>query len=256
MFGTYFYHQRIRKSVALFGSLFNNLHVIRKDAAGTAIISTQKVPLSYAPKQKFLARIREVADLDQDQMTAIKLPRMSFEIVSMAYDSPRQLPKTNKVTLASNIPGVRTDTYTPIPYILTFSLNIFTKTQDDALQIVEQIIPFFPPQYTLTVKPFGDYADIVEDVPIALQSIAWSDDYEGPQESRRTIVYTLDFEMKISFSGPIADGVGVIGKAITEFHIEDNAASELSYRRTITEIDPLDSSADDDYGFSVTHDRT
>jgi hypothetical protein len=181
---------------------------------------------------------------------------MSFEIVSMAYDSPRQLPKTNKVTLACNTPGVRTDTYTPVPYILTFSLNIFAKSQDDALQIVEQIIPFFPPQYTLSVKPFGDYADVVEDVPIALQSISWSDDYEGPQESRRTIVYTLDFEMKISFSGPISDGVGVIGKAITEFHLVENDPGELSYRRITTEPDPIDSSAADDYGFTVTHDRT
>lgn len=256
MFGTYFYHQRIRKSVALFGSLFNNLHVIRKDAAGTSVISTQKVPLSYAPKNKFLARIREVADLDKDQLTAIKLPRMSFEIVSIAYDSPRQLPRNNKVSLAQNVAGKRSTVYTPVPYILTFSLNIFTKTQDDALQIVEQIIPYFAPAYTLTIKPFGDFADVVEDVPITLQSIVWSDDYEGPQESRRTIMYTLDFEMKISFSGPITDGAAVITKAITEFHNDTDTTNELSHSRIIIQPDPLDSSADDDYGFTITHDIT
>ncbi len=254
MFGTYFYHKRIRKSVALFGTLFNNLYVLRKSSAGETL-STQKVPLAYSPKQKFLARLRDQPSLEDDQTIAIKLPRMSFEIVSMAYDSTRQLPKVNKICLPGSASGTRNSKYTPIPYILTFSLNIYAKNQDDALQIVEQIIPYFSPQYTLSVKPFADYADVTEDVPITLQSVAWSDDYEGPQESRRTIMYTLDFEMKISFSGPISDGEKVITSAITEFYLDQADSDELTHR--IKHVpDPINILADSDYGFTTTYDTT
>ncbi len=255
MFGTYFYHQRIRKSVSLFGTLFNNIHVIRKDSSG-GIINTQKVPLSYAPKQKFLGRLRDVPDLVNDTKVAMKLPRMSFEIVALAYDSTRQLPKNNKISLESNLPGTRNTIYTPIPYLLTFSLNVYAKSQDDALQIVEQIIPYFAPQYTLTVKPFSEYSDIVEDIPITLQSVAWSDDYDGPQESRRTIVYTLDFEMKVSFSGPVTDGQKVITSSITEFHLMEEGLADsdvLSHRIKYT-ANPIDIQKDSDYGFITEYD--
>lgn len=198
MFGGHFYHQRIRKAVAVFGSLFNELYVVRKNASG-GIISQVKVPLSYAPKRDFIDRIAQMDNgEDQERQVAIKLPRMSFEITGMNYDPTRQLPKMNKCRVApTSYDGSSTQLYTPVPYAIQFQLSIYARSQDDALQVVEQILPYFTPQYTVTVNPLDNY-DVKEDTPINLTGITFSDDYEGPLEARRTIVYTLDFEMKLS----------------------------------------------------------
>ena len=181
MFGTYFYHQKVRKSVAAFGSLFTRLHVIRKDKSGN-VISTVKVPLSYAPRSKYLERISGTNDLQRDESVALKLPRMAFEMTSIIYDETRQLPKRNlQIIQTTDNSNTKRAKITPqVPYNLTFSLTIFATAQDDALQIVEQILPYFTPQYSLTLKPFkGDYDDILEDAPITLQSVAYLSDYEG-----------------------------------------------------------------------------
>ena len=155
MFNQHFYHEKIRKCVAVFGTLFNNIHVVRKNASGAAI-SQMKVPLSYAPKAKFLERIRETEEMT-DTKLAIKLPRMSFEIDAIYFDPTRQLPKVNNFTrLVSDDTGVRTKFFTSVPYIINFELNILSKTNEDAVQILEQIIPFFNPAFTITMKPFSD----------------------------------------------------------------------------------------------------
>jgi len=158
MFGSYFYHQRVRKAVAVFGSLFNNINVVRTDAAGD-VISQVKVPLSYAPRRDFLARIDAMRDGEEaERQIAIKLPRMSFEITSMNYDATRQLPKMNKcVTFPDGLSDRAQEVYTPVPYTISFQLNVYAKAQDDALQIVEQILPYFTPQYTVTVKPLDNF---------------------------------------------------------------------------------------------------
>lgn len=249
MFNQYFYHKRIRKSVATFGSLFNNIYIVRKDAAGE-VINTQRVPLAYAPKDKYLARIEQSEDLRETGAVALKLPRMSFEMVTLAYDESRQLPKMNTKFLSGNVAGTRTKVYSPVPYFMIFSLNIFAKSQDDALQIVEQILPYFSPQYTLSIKPFEGYDDSVEDVPITLQSVSFSDDYEGAVESRRTIIYTLDFEMKVNFSGPIGQGEKVITKAITEFDVTDPTLQNIFQKMVVTP-DPANITGDSDFGFNV-----
>ena len=201
MLGTHFYNKRVRTSVSIFGSLFNDLHVIRTDASGAAI-SQVKVPLSYAPKRNFIERLSEMENgEDAERRVAIKLPRMSFEITDMAYDPTRQLPKINSYSQA--VAGTVTDRsriYTGVPYNIQFQLNVYSKTQDDALQLVEQILPYFAPQYNITVRPFTDAPDVKEDVPIILQGVTFQDDYEGVMEQRRTIIYTLDFSMKIKFS--------------------------------------------------------
>lgn len=218
MFGTYFYHQRIRKAVAVFGSLFNNINVVRENSAGD-IISQVKVPLSYAPKRDFLARIDAMQNGEQAEFqVALKLPRMSFEITSMNYDATRQLPKMNKcVTFPDNFSGRAQEVYTPVPYTVGFQLSIYAKSQDDALQIVEQILPYFTPQYTVTVKPLADF-DTKEDTPITLTAITFSDDYEGLLEARRTIVYTLDFEMKLSLFKNVSSSSSVITQATVNFY--------------------------------------
>jgi hypothetical protein len=247
MLTQHFYHEKIRKCVAVFGTLFNNLYVIRNNSSGQ-IINQLKVPLSYAPKQKFLDRIRETEDM-ADAKLAIKLPRMSFEMAAMYFDPSRQLPKVNNFTrLVSTDTGVRTKFFTAVPYILNFQLNILTKTNEDAVQILEQIIPYFNPSYTITMKPFSDYNDIKEDIPISLIGISFNDDYENTLESRRTIIYTLDFELKTQFFGPIADSK-VIRKAIVDF--KDQNTSELLERVTV-EPNPVDLNIIGDSDFNTT----
>ena len=218
MFGTYFYHSKTKKAVALFGRLFNNIYVIRKNSSG-AVISQVKVPLAYAPKQKYLERIRENPDLTNDTKVAIKLPRMSFEITSIAYDAARQLAKVGNFTTTSST-GVVTNRqkfFNPVPYTINFQLNAYAKSQDDALQIVEQILPTFNPQYALTIKPFStEYPGFKEDIQVIIQGVAFSDDFEGAMEQRRTIIYSMDFEMKLSYHGPISD-TNIIRDVRTKF---------------------------------------
>lgn len=253
IFGGHFYHQRIRKAVAAFGSLFNQLYVLRKDGSGN-VISQVRVPLSYAPRDKYLERIRVQEDLENDQAIALKLPRMSFEITSFNYDGTRQVAKTNKFS-TFNTDTSKKVFYAGVPYNIFFSLSIYAKTQDDALQVVEQIIPYFNPQYTLTMKPFPDYPTIKEDIPLTIVSTSFSDDFEGPVESRRTIIYTLEFEMKSMFYGPIGDQ-SIIREIQNNFYLingeyGDEDSDGLVSTATIVP-DPLDAGPDSDYGFTIT----
>jgi|TARA_R110001592_G_scaffold4540_1_gene25487 hypothetical protein len=255
MLNEYFYHERIRKSVAMFGSLFNNIYILHKNSAG-AVINTKKVPLSYAPKSKFLERIREHADLDESNKVALKLPRMSFEILAYTYAPERQLSKIGQFNRVGLTDSDRAKFYAPVPYNLSMQLNIFCKVQDDALQIVEQILPFFNPQYTLTIKPFSAYADIIEDCPITLSGMSYSDDYEGAMDARRTIVYQLDFEMEANFYSGIAN-TQIIRKIETEQYLMDipnglTADSDAKVSTLTVLPNPLNVTADSDFGFTTT----
>ena len=251
MFGTYFYHKRVRSAVSVFGSLFNNLFVLRKNSAGETI-SQVKVPLSYAPKRNFISRLETMNSGEQaERRVAIKLPRMSFEITSITYDNTRQLNKMNSLNkVLSGSTVSRQKIFSHTPYNINFDLNIYAKSQDDALQIVEQIFPFFTPQYTVTVKPFSNIADLTEDVPITLTSTNFSDDFEGAIEQRRTIIYTLSFEMKVNFYGPLNTSK-IIREVSNNLFIMDSALDSGDYLKTI-QITPTPSgvSADSDYGFN------
>lgn len=201
MLTEYFYNARVRRAVATFGALFDNINVLRKNSSG-AVISQVKVPLSYAPKRDFLARIDAMGNgEDAERMIAVKLPRMSFEITGMAYDGTRQLPKLNHCKVIADNSASQTEAlklYSPVPYNINFQLSIYAKGQDDALQIVEQILPYFTPEYAVTIKPLEGYSEFVEDSPLILDNVSFSDDFEAPLEARRTIIYTLDFTMKIA----------------------------------------------------------
>jgi len=255
MFGTYFYHEKIRKCVAMFGRMFNDIYVIRTNSSGAAV-SQVKVPLSYAPKQKYLERIRENPDLYNDTKVAVKLPRMSFEITNFAYDTSRQLTKTSTFNTVASENTKRKKFFPPVPYTINFQLNVYAKSQDDALQIVEQILPYFNPQYTLTVKPFPtDYPDFKEDIPIIIQGVGFQDDFEGQMESRRTIIYALDFEMKVSFHGPISESGIVRTTKIDLSQIDNGLQDSDTYLETIKVVpDPTDAIglADSDFGFTTT----
>ena len=254
MFGTHFYHKRVRTAVSVFGSLFNNLYVIRKNSSNE-VISQAKVPLSYAPKRNFLQRIQDMNNgEDAERRVAIKLPRMSFEITQMTYDAERQLPKTNNISTAiANSINSRQKLFTSTPYNISFQLNVYAKSQDDALQIVEQVLPFFTPQYTVTVKPFSDIATLTEDVPITLTGVQMQDDFEGAIEQRRTIVYSLDFDMKIAFHGPLNDGKIIRDVRNEFFIIGAGLADSDEYLQTLKVTpNPISVSMDSDYGFTET----
>ena len=251
MFGNHFYHQKIRKCVAIFGAMFNNLYVLRKDSNGN-VVSQVKVPLSYAPKDKYLERIRENANLSENTQVAIKLPRMSFEITSFTYDADRQLTKLSNFTTKGTANSNRQKFYSPVPYSINFQLNIYAKNQDDALQLVEQIIPTFNPQYSLTIKPFAtEYPDFKEDIPIIIQGVSFADDFEGALDQRRTILYTLDFEMKVQFYGNITSG-SIIREVNTDLYIIEPNENALAEKLVVTP-NPTDiiGLADSDFGFTV-----
>jgi hypothetical protein len=257
MLGTWFYHKRFRTAVAVFGSMFNNLYVLRKNSAGQTI-SQVKVPLSYAPKRDFIARLNEMnSSEDAERRVAMKLPRMSFEITSIIYDAQRQLPKMNNIAQAieSAISTTKQHKiFSSAPYTILFQLNVYAKSQDDALQIVEQILPYFAPQYTVTIKPFSDIPSFTEDVPVTIQSVGLEDNYEGAIGDRRTIVYTLDFEMKVNLYGPLNE-TKIIRDVTSNMYLLGSgiADSDLFYQAINVTPTPSSVSADSDYGFDINY---
>ena len=222
MLSDHFYHASIRRTIAAFGTIFNDIKIMRKGSDGE-VKNIMRVPLAYGPKQKFLARLESQASLT-DPKVAIKLPRMSFEITSLAYDAASKLPKMNQIVSGSGI--TRDAIYTHAPYNMGITLSIMAKNQDDALQVIEQIIPYFQPEYTITINEVPELW-IKSDVPIILSSVGLAEDYEGDFLSRRAIVYTLDFELKVKFYGPVQQR-GVITKA---------------------EVDMINAEAEDPFGF-------
>ena len=254
MFSGHFYHERIRKSVAIFGRLFNNIYVIRKNASG-GVLNQLKVPLAYAPRQKYLDRIRENPSLENDTRVAIKLPRMSFEITDISYDLSRQLTKVGNFNTQGSSVEKRQKFYSPVPYNISFSLNIYAKNQDDALQIVEQVLPTFNPQYTLSIYPFKEiYPNFIEDVPIVITGVTFQDDYEGSLEQRRTIIYTITFEMKVQFYGNI-ENKDIIRKAdALLYNMNAGLKDSDIFLETVTVTpDPLSIRGlpDSDFGFTT-----
>lgn len=238
MFGDHFYHAIIRKSVAVFGTLFNDINIVRKDNAGN-VKDIQKVPLAYGPRQKFLARIDEQENLS-DPKVAIKLPRMSFEITNMAYDSVATNTRFNRMTVQSDAES-KTTIDGSVPYILDIQLNILAKNQDDALQIMEQILPTFRPTYTLSVNYVTGLPSV--DVPITLNNASILDDYMGDFNTRRVLIYTLDFTMKVRFFGSPSKS-GIIKTVIA--NVNDQTTDEF-IESSITQPDPYTAGASDTY---------
>lgn len=222
MFGNHFYHQTIRRAVAVFGAIFNDINIVRRDGSGN-VLNIVKVPLAYGPKGKFLARIEQQASLN-DPKIAIKLPRMSFEITSMSYDTNTKMQKgyASKYT-NPDFPNRNETVIGPVGYRMGMQLNIITKSQDDALQVLEQILPFFQPEYTVTVKQVDE--NFKNDMPIVLQGVTLTDDYEGDYAARRSIIYSLDFETRVRFYG------GAVNKEIIKTVISniENIEDDGSY---------------------------
>jgi hypothetical protein len=208
MLGQTFYHQTIRKYVALFGTLFNDINIEKKDSGGN-VLSRQKVPIAYGPKQKFLTRINQDASLDRQ--VAIQLPRMGFEMTGIAYDPVRKLNTVGSLTHKETINGNRNvkKMFNPSPYIFDFSLYAFVENAEDGTQILEQILPFFTPEFNVTVNIITDMG-ISIDIPIVIQSATSEDSYEGEFSARRTIIWTISFMMKGFIYPDIKSGQSII----------------------------------------------
>ena len=227
MFGTYFYNETIKRSVSIFGTLFNNIYTKKIKADGT-VLTRNLVPISYGPKQKFLARLTEDAKERDLNVTSIDLPRMAFELTGFEYDATRQqnkLIRHSKSSLETDGTN-RSYQYNPAPYNLNFTLSVLAKNMSDALQIVEQILPYFQPEYTVTMKMIDDMSD-TRDVPIILNSVGLEDTYEGSFEERRVIEYTLEFTMKIYFFGPVYTG-SVIKNVVEREYINTDISGQFT----------------------------
>ena len=252
MLGTYFYHEILRKTIIAFGTLFNDIHIQHDDRSGGTISET-KVPLIYGPKQKFLAKLEQQEELSK--AVALTLPRMSFEMSSMAYDSSRKSSITRTFKAVDNRDPSNTKVkkvYLPVPYNVGFELNVMTKLNDDALQIVEQILPFFQPAFNVTI----DLVDSIgekRDIPIVLENISFSDEYEGDFSTRRVLMYTFNFNAKTYLFGPVADSTdGLIKKVQVDYYADTNVQQAKREMRYTVTPDPVTAGPEDDFGFSET----
>ena len=232
MFGNYFYNETIRKTVIAFGTLFNNISV--KHTQGDTTISTIKVPIAYGPIQKFLARVEQQPNFDRN--AAITLPRLSFEITKYQYDASIKAAPITKFCLVPNSSKDKIKRiFMPVPYDIGFRLSFATKIQDDALQILEQILPFFQPSYNVTMTMIEGH-DEKKDIPFTLNNIQFRDEYEGDFSTRRAIVYELDFTAKTYFYNEIptdASG-GLIKKVQIDYSSSIRGPREVRYTVTPT----------------------
>jgi hypothetical protein len=264
MLGNYFYNKGISKTVIAFGTLFNNIQIRHVDESDNPV-SVLKVPLAYGPTQKFLARIEQ--NPSGDRKIALTLPRMSFEMVSIDYDATRKASTIQTFKSAEVTDGTQSRrVYMPVPYNLGFELNIMAKIQDDALQIVEQILPYFQPSFNVTVNMIPEIGE-KRDIPVVLNRVGFRDDYEGDYSTRRILIYTLNFTAKTYMFGAIpSDDQGLIKKVQVDYATNAIRNAKREVRYTVTPkaledynddniIDATDDSLiefGDDFGFNDT----
>ena len=248
MFGRRFYHESLRKVVVAFGTIFNNIIIHRTDADGS-VLQRLKVPLSYSPKEKFLVRLEQQPNLDQREM-AVNLPRMGFEISGINYDPSRKLQRVGRLkkTHATDT-GTQYFQYNPVPYNISFNLYSFTATAEGGLQIIEQILPYFQPDYTVTINAIPEMG-IKRDVPITLNSVNYEDTYDGAFTTRRAVNYTLGFTAKTYLYGPLHSSK-VIKETQTDMFV-DTASGATREERIVVVPNPTTADADDDFGFTTT----
>jgi len=226
MLGTYFYHEILRKTVIGFGTLFNDINIRHRDASGTSF-SNLKVPLAYGPIQKFLARIQQQPDLNRE--IALTLPRLSFEMTGLQYDPSRKTGVTQTFLATQN--GNAKKVYMPVPYNVTFELKIISKLNDDSLQIIEQILPYFQPSLNITINLISAIGE-KKDVPVVMESITQNDQYEGGFDSRRLIIHTLRFTAKTYLFGPVAESTdGLIKRVDVDYYTNTNIKTAKRVQR-------------------------
>ena len=252
MFGNYFYNESMRRMTIGFGQIFNNIQIKRKNDAGK-VIQTIRVPLAYGPKEKFLVRLDQQSSLDNREF-AITLPRMGFEISSIAYDPTRKLTRIQKFKqVKSGKEGKVLDfNYTPVPYNISYNLFSFTASAEAGLQIIEQILPFFQPDFTVTINAIPTL-NIKRDIPIILNSVNYEDTYSGDFTTRRAVIYTLNFTAKTYLFGP-STSQKVIKTVQTDQYSDTDTVNKARESRIIVVPAPTTADADDDFGFTTTID--
>ena len=241
MLGTYYYHEIIRKTIIAFGTLFNDIHIRHQNQSGLDI-SDIKVPLAYGPSQKFLARITQQPELNKP--IQITLPRMSFEMTSIQYDPTRKASLIQTFKTCDDGSKVK-KVFMPVPYNIGFELNILSKLNDDSLQVIEQILPYFQPHFNLTVDLIDSIGE-KRDIPIILDSVSFQDDYEGNFDTRRALIHTLQFTAKTYLFGPIADSSdGLIRKVQVDLYSStDTATAKREMRYTVEPVAKVDKNND------------
>ena len=226
MFGSQFYNQSIRKYVVMFGNMFNDIVVQRLNNSGT-VIQSIAVPIAYGPKEKFLVRISQDPNLDRE--VALQLPRMGFEMTSLTYDPIRKLNSVGKImgrALPTEGQGTLRKMFNPVPYNMDFQLFVFVDNAEDGTQILEQILPFFTPDFNVTINAVSELG-IKLDVPISFNSASLEDTFDGEFTARRTLIWTLDFFMK-GFLYPDIKGGGKIVKSVqVDFHEFDGLGDNI-----------------------------
>ena len=247
------YHELIRKTVVAFGTLFNDLYVYRKNSTGKTI-QKMKVPLAYGPKQKFLTRIDQDSSRSADNVrtTALTLPRIGFEMTTLQYDPARKL---NRIQKFKKVKGADSkslqNSYMPVPYNVGFSLFAMAKNSEDALQVVEQILPTFQPDYTITLNVMPTL-EVVRDVPIVLGDVSYEDSYDGEFTERRVIMYTLNFTAKMYLYGPVSSQKVI--KRVQVDQYTNTAVNEAKReQRLVVTPNPTTADADDNFGFNEEH---
>ena len=223
MFGRTWNHDSLRKYIIVFGTVFNDIYINRLSATGE-VLQTLKVPLTYGPKEKVLARLDQNPTMDNQ--VAIVLPRISFEMTSLEYDPTRKLNTLNKLTKQSATAGTDDEVkyqYQPVPYDMQFEMSILVKNSEDGTRIVEQIVPYFTPAFTVSVNVVPE-VDSARDIPIVLNSISSQDQYEGNFEQRRAMIWTLSFTLKGYLYGPSKKSK-LIKLAETTFRLPEDVAT-------------------------------
>ena len=219
----YFYNEILRRTIIGFGTLFNGISIKNDN-------NEIRVPLAYGPTQKFLARLTQSPDLSKG--TAITLPRMSFEFTGLTYDPTRKVTTTQQFSVKDPTTGEESKkAYMPVPYNMQFELALMCKLNDDALQITEQILPYFQPSYNLTIELLGSIKE-KRDVPIVLENITMQDDYEGDFTQRRVLLYTMRFTAKTYLFGPVSTATKDIIRKATVTYLaggSDSVERDLRY---------------------------
>jgi len=250
MLGTTFYHNTLRKLVISFGTIFNNVSIERKNSSGVTQ-KTIKVPLGYGPKQKFLVRIDQIGSIKDGRKVQMILPHMGFEIADISYAPSRHL-NTVQRHIYTNRDTTSTVKYQyqRVPYDINFSLYVMAKNMDDSMQIVEQILPFFTPEFTITVNDMLELNQKT-DVPIILTSVSNEDTYDGSFTERRAIIWTLNFTCKAYLYSPTKTS-DIIRKVIADIYTSTNQVLAKREERLTVEPEPLTAGPDDFYDYTET----
>lgn len=246
-----FYHQHIKKAIIAFGTLFANIQIDRKNSSGDIVQSLQ-VPLAYSTKQKFLSRIRQIPDATTRGEVAITLPRMGFEIQQFLYDPSRkvsQIQRNKAIGVGDDVNKARS-AYVSTPYNMSLSLYIFCKHQEDGLQIVEQILPHFNPDFNVTINELPELG-VKRDLKITLDSIQYDDEYDGEYSARQSLIWTLNFTMRINFFGDVSKSE-MIKTVITQLYTEADM-TDIRVKQLIRPKNPTTDLADTTLGPADTY---